>query len=163
MIMQDITREALLDANANLQDFNVSQIRLGSSISEIDLNVVQDIYVEGHDDEENTKKIVFLQNSFGWVHYRNGVSFMFKKGRVQRIKIASQDLINLGIHKSEVIDNHGLPDKTLVEKADFLVLPNAILSRILVYRTKQLYFFINPQTEKVREIHFGEFDEKSYE
>lgn len=154
-------RELFLNRKFEVNSFRIGTIGLGSSIKEIDYFDIVDIYVEKTEYSHLRFKdrLELLTKGNGWIHLASGVSFEVKKGIVNQIKISPRFLQDHKTKKKDIIEIFGKPDYELVERIfDF-----NIDSIVLVYNKKKIFAFIDPSTNSLKELHFGEFDANLYE
>ena len=161
---EDWKRELFLNRQFEANSFKVGHVGLESSISDIDYLDITDIYVDKKQYESLRFKdrIELLENSKGWIHCASGASFRVKKGLVKQIKLSTRYLQDNKTVRNDIIEIFGKPDIELVDDICYSGFDYRIEANVLVFRKKKIYAFLDPKTEKLIELHFGEFDEKAY-
>lgn len=161
---QEYKRDLFLNRQFEADSFQVGQVRLNSSVTDIDQTEIVDIYVD-HKGYENLKfadRLELLKMKSGWVHYAGGASFKIDNGEVKQIKLSTKYLQDNKTSKKELINIFGQPDIELVDDICYSGLDYNIDAYILVYRQKQIFAFVDPKTEILKELHLGTLDEKIY-
>lgn len=148
-------RELFLNRQFEVNSFSVGQVGLESSTSDIDYYDITDIYVDKKQCESLRfkERIELLEKGKGWIHCASGASFGINKGLVKQIKLSTRYLQENKTDRKDLTDIFGKPDIELVDDID---------AYVLVFRKKKIYAFLDPKTDKLIELHFGEFDEKAY-
>jgi hypothetical protein len=161
---EDFKRKLFLDRQFEANSFQIGQVKLDSPIKDLDYFEIVNIYVDikGYEQMKFTDRLELLKKNSGWVHYASGASFEIKKGIVKQIKLSTQYLQDNKTKKKDLIEIFGQPDKELVDDICYSGFDYNIDAYVLVYRKKQIYAFIDPKTEILKELHFGNLDEKIY-
>jgi len=161
---EEYKRELFLNRQFEAKSFQIGQVRLNSSIQDIDQTEVVDIFVDhyGYEQMKFADRLELLKYKSGWIHYAAGASFEIEKGFVKQIKLSSKFLQDNKTSKNDLINVFGEPDVELVDDICYSGFDYNIDAYILVYRKKQVYAFVEPKTEILKELHFGTLDEKIY-
>jgi hypothetical protein len=161
---EEYKRELFLNRQFKADSFQIGEVRLNSSIQEIDQTEIIDIFV----DQNNYQHLNFadrlelLKKKTGWIQYAAGASFAVDKGFINQIKLSTRFLQDSKTSKKDLINVFGEPDIELVDDICYSGFDYNIDAYILVYREKQIYAFVDPKTEILKELHFGRLDEKIY-
>jgi len=161
---QEYKRDLFLNRQFEANSFQVGQVRLNASVTDLDQTEIVDIFVD-HKGYENLKfadRQELLKMKSGWVHYAVGASFKIDNGTVRQIKLSTKYLQDSKTSKNDLINVFGQPDIELVDDICYSGFDYNIDAYILVYRQKQIYAFVDPKTEILKELHFGTLDEKIY-
>lgn len=163
-MIENWNRELFLNKQFDTHSFRVGQVGLESSVSDIDYLDITDIYVDkkGYENLRFKDRIKLLKKGEGWIHCASDVSFEVKNGIVRQIKLSAQYLKDDKTVRKEIIEILGRPDIELVDDLSYSGIDYNIDANILVFRKKRIYAFLDPKTDKLKELHFGEFDEKVY-
>jgi len=160
----DWKRELFLDRQFEANSLKIGGVGLESSVDDIDYLDITDIYVDKKNSDQLRFKdrIEFLKKGKGWIHLATGVSFEIKKGIIKQLKLSTRYLQDKKTSRTDFLKIFGQPDTELVDDICYLGLDYTIDASVLVYRKKKTYAFLDPKTDKLKEIHFGEFDESIY-
>jgi hypothetical protein len=161
---EEYKRELFLNRQFEANSFQIGQVRLNSSIQDIDPTEIVDIFVDhnGYQQMKFADRLELLQKKSGWIHYAAGASFEINKGVVGQIKLSTKFLQDNKTSKKDLVNVFGEPDVELVDDICYSGFDYNIDAYILVYRQKQIYAFVDPKTEILKELHFGTLDEKIY-
>jgi hypothetical protein len=161
---EQFKRELFLTRQFEANSFQIGQVRLNSSIQDIDQTEIVDIFVDhkGYEQMKFAERLELLKKKSGWVHYAAGASFKIDNGAVKQIKLSTKYLQDNKTSKNDLINVFGQPDIELVDDICYSGFDYNIDAYILVYRQKQIYAFVDPKTEILKELHFGTLDEKIY-
>jgi hypothetical protein len=157
-------RELFLNRMFEANSFKVKNVSLGSSVDDIDYYDIVAVYVnkKGYETLRFIDRIELMKKGRGWIHCASGASFEIKKGIVVMIKLSTQYLQDSKTDRKDIIQIFGKPDIELVDDICFSFIDYNIDHYILVFRKKKIYAFVDPKSDKLKELHFGEFDEKAY-
>jgi hypothetical protein len=157
-------RELFLNRMFEANSFKVKDVSLGSSVDDIDYYDIVAVYVnkKGYETLRFIDRIELMKKGRGWIHCASGASFEIKKGIVIQIKLTTRYLQDNESDRDDLIKIFGEPDIELVDDIFYSGIDYNIDHYVLVYRKKKIYAFIDPITNKLKELHFGEFDEKAY-
>ena len=157
-------RELFLNRQFEANSFQIGKIKLNASVADLDYFEIVDVFVDlkGYEHMKFADRLELLKKKDGWVHYASGASFEINKGIIKQIKLSTKYLQDNKTKKKDIIEIFGQPDKELVDDICYSVLDYNIDAYILVYRKKQIYAFVEPETETLIELHFGNLDEKIY-
>lgn len=157
-------RELFLNRQFEANSFRIGNVGLESSTSDIDYFDITDIYVDkkGYETLRFKDRIELLENGNGWIHCASGASFGIKNGIVKHIKLSTRYLQDNKTDRKSLIEIFGNPDTELVDDLCYSGFDYNIDANVLVFRKKKIYAFLDPKTNKLKELHFGEFDEKVY-
>jgi len=160
----EFKRTIFLNRRFEANSFQVGKVRLNSTIYDLDLTKIVDIYVDhkGYENLNFSTRLELLKNNSGWVHYAAGASFGVENGTISQIKLSTKYLQDNNTTKHELLSIFGQPDIELVDDICYSALDYHIDAYILVYRQKQIYAFVDPETEILKELHFGKLDETIY-
>ena len=161
---EEFKRELFLSRQFEVNSFQIGKAKLKASIDSLDNKEIVDIYIDkkGYEQLNFTDRLEMLRSTSGWIHYAGGVAFEINNGIINRVKLSARFLQNNKTSKKEIIQIFGEPDIELVDDILYSGLEYNIDGHVLVYRDKQIYAFIDKQTEILKELHFGTFDEKAY-
>ncbi|MBL0331094.1 MAG: hypothetical protein IPP64_17175 [Bacteroidetes bacterium] len=161
---EEYKRKLFLNRQFEANTFQVGKVRLNSSIRDLDRNEIIDVFVDqkGYENLNFSDRIESLKTTSGWVHYASGASFKIDQGVVRQIKLSTKYLQDNKINKADLLGIFGQPDTELIDDICYSALDYNIDAHILVYRKRQIYAFVDPQTEILKELHFGTLDEKIY-
>jgi len=157
-------RDIFLNRQFEADSFQIGKVRLNSSVADLDQTEIVDIFVD-HIDFENmnfSDRLELLKTKSGWVHYAAGASFEIDKGTIKQIKLSTKYLQDNKTSKKDLISVFGQPDAELVDDICYSALDYNVDAYVLVYRQKQIYALIDPDSEILKELHFGSLDEKRY-
>jgi len=107
-------------------------------------------------------RIELLKKGKGWIHLANGASFKIKKGIIKQLKLSTRYLQDKKTSRVDFLKIFGKPETELVDDFCYSGFDYNIDAYVLVYRQKKIYAFLDPKTDKLNELHFGEFDENLY-
>ncbi|WP_439185835.1 hypothetical protein [Carboxylicivirga taeanensis] len=157
-------RKLFLNRRFEVNSFQVGKVGLESSVSDIDYFDITDIYVdkEGSENLRFKDRLDLLEKGKGWIHCASGVSYKVKEGIIKQIKLATQYLQDNKTDRKDIIEIFGKPDIELVDDLCYSGIDYNVDANVLVFRNKKIYAFLDPKTDKLKELHFGEFDEKAY-
>jgi hypothetical protein len=160
---EEFKRDLFLDRKFDANSFEIGNVKINSSVQDIDTTEITDIFVNysGYQNLNFTERLKLLKDNSGWIHYATGAAFQIENGIVKQIKLSTLYLLDNNISKSDLINIFGIPDIELVDDICHSVIAN-IDAYILVFRQKKIYAFIDPNTEILKELHFGSLDEKIY-
>lgn len=161
---EDWKRELFLNRQFEANSFRVGQVGLESSVLDIDYLDITDIYVDkkGYENLRFKDRIKLLKNGKGWIHCASGASFEIKKGIVKQIKLSTRYLQDNKTDRKDIVEIFGKPDIELVDDMCYSGIDYNIDANVLVFRKKKIFAFLDPKTDKLKELHFGEFDESTY-
>ena len=156
--------ELFINNQFEVNSYRVGNVGLGASTSDIDYFDITDVYVDvqGYENMRFKDRIELLNKGKGWVHCASGVSFGIKKGIVKQIKLSGRYLQDNKTDRKSLISSFGIPDAELVDDMSYSEFDYGVDSYVLVYRKRGIYAFLDPRTDKLKELHFGEFNEKFY-
>lgn len=157
-------RALFLNRQFEANDLKINGLGLGSSVDAIDYLDIIDIYVDqkGANQSRFIDRIELLKAGQGWIHLASGASFEIKKGQVSQIKLSTRYLQANKIHRIDFLKVFGRPDAELVDDICYSGFDYNIDAHVLVYRKKKIYAFLDPTTDRLIELHFGDFDEGLY-
>lgn len=157
-------RDIFLNRQFEANSFQIGKVQLNSSIADLDRTEIVDIFVdyEGYENLNFSDRLELLKTKLGWVHYAEGASFQIDNGAVRQIKLSTKYLQDNKTSRKELLSVFGQPDIELVDDICYSGLDYNIDAYILVYRQRQIYAFMDPKTEILKELHFGFLDEKIY-
>lgn len=157
-------RELFLNRQFEAKSFRIGQVGLDSSIDEIDYFDIIDIYVDKKDYEQLRFKdrLELLKKEKGWIHLASGASFEVKKGIIKQVKLSTRFLQDNKTDRKDIIEIFGQPDMELIDDICYSGFDYNIDANVLVFRKNKIYAFLHPKTNKLKELHFGEFDENYY-
>jgi len=161
---EEYKRELFLNRKFEANSFQIGQVKLNSSIQDIDQTEIVDIFVDhrGYEQMKFADRLELLKKKSGWVHYAAGASFEIDNGVVKQIKLSTKYLQDNKTSKNDLVNIFGQPDIELIDDICYSGFDYNIDAYILVYRQKQIYAFVEPTTEILKELHFGTLDEKIY-
>lgn len=161
---EEYKRELFLNRKFEANKFHVGQVRLNSSVTYLDQTEIVDIFVDhkGYENLNFSSRLALLKTKSGWVHYAVGASFEIDKGVVRQIKLSTKYLQDNKTSKKDLLNIFGQPDTELVDDICYSALDYNIDAYVLVYRQRQIYAFVDPKTEILKELHLGTLDEKIY-
>jgi hypothetical protein len=161
---EDWKREMFLNRQFEVNSFQVGNVGLGSSVENIDYYDIIDVYADkkGSEQLRFIDRIELMKKGQGWIHCASGVSFEIKKGIVRQIKLSTRYLQDNKTDRKDLIEIFGKPDIELVDDICYSAIDYNIDANVLVFREKKIYAFLDPKTDKLKELHFGEIDEKVY-
>jgi hypothetical protein len=161
---EDWKRELFLDRQFEANTLKIGNVGLESSIDDIDYFDITDIHVDknGSDQLRFKDRIELLKNNKGWIHLASGASFQIKKGIVKQIKLSTRFLQDKKTKRKDFLKIFGQPDTELVDDICYSGFDYNIDANVLVYRKKKIFAFLDPETDRLKELHFGDFDESFY-
>lgn len=156
--------ELFLNQDFEAGSFQIGQVRLKAAVQEIDQTEIVELFVDhkGYEQMTFADRLELLKKKPGWIHYARGLSFRIDNGVVKQIKLSAEYLQDSKTSKRDLMDVFGQPDTELVDDICYSGPDYNISAYILVYRKKQIYAFVDPQSGILKELHFGAFDEKIY-
>jgi hypothetical protein len=163
--MTEVKKSELnLNSNFKVNSFYVGKINFNSSIQDIDITEIVDIYVDykGYEKMKFSDRLELLKQNIGWIHYASGAAFAIENGIIKQIKLSKRYIENNNTSKKELIEFFGKPDIELVDDICYSGFDYNIDAYILVFREKNIYAFIDPKTEILKEIRLGILDENIY-
>lgn len=157
-------RELFLNRQFEANALEIDGVGLESSVDDIDYYDITDIYVDKKDSDQLRFKdrIGLLKRAKGWIHLATGASFEIKKGKVAQVKLSTRYLQESITSRKDFIEVFGQPDTELVDDICYSGFDYNIDANVLVYRKKKMYIFLDPKTDSLKELHFGDFDESIY-
>jgi hypothetical protein len=161
---EDWKRDLFLDRQFEANALKIGGVGLESSVDDIDYFDITDIYVNKKDSDQLRFKdrIELLKKGKGWIHLATGASFEIKKGIVKQVKLSTSYLQDKKTNRADFLKIFGQPDTELVDDICYSGIDYNIDANVIVYRKKKIYAFLDPKTDRLKELHFGEFDESIY-
>ena len=156
--------EILLDKEFDCLSVLLEGNMLNGDYRKIEIADVTDVHVENFEDPYANfmKKIEQFDKHDGWIHLAGKFAYGINNQKISQIILRGKYIENLmKLESSDIINFHGKPDKVLIE-TDPYEWAEVEDAKILVYSNKKLYFFIDSNTKRVREIHIGNINEEFY-
>lgn len=163
---------ALVRNEIPLEAFKIDAIQVGKHYDCIDFYQINDIYIEdpavegyNFDNSNHTihERFARLNELDGHVHLAGGLSCSVTDQRINSIRI-SKRYIEPVTHfsREQIIEFHGVPEIELIDDYMHSGFDYTVDNYILVYNTKNLNFYIDPETNLLREIYTGVLDLKYF-
>ncbi len=153
--------EFLFSNEYDVNNLSIGAIKLNSDFRSISLENAVDIYINDYDSSNDNFATRFSKftDHDGWIHLAGGITFGITDQKINHIKLYGKSIENVSTLKRDDIENRlGKPEKELIEDFYF----GSIEAIILVYKQRQLYFFLDPSNNNIKEIHIGTLNEKAY-
>jgi len=154
----------LIDNNFDYKLITLENIKLDDSYENINILDVVDVYVENYSEQYANfqQQISQFTHANGWIHMSGKFTFGIKNSKIDTINLKGKYIENLTKFKEKhIISVYGEPDKILVDADDWGI-DYVEHAKILVYTDKKLYFFIDSDSKKLKEIHIGNINEKFF-
>lgn len=153
----------LLDRHFDYRTISVENLRFGDSYTKIDFDKVADIYVDGETTVMNLhEKYDRLGFSNGYIHIE-GLTLEISNAIIKSVSVADKYIRQVNFRNRKDIElEFGVADEVMSEGIMWGV-GYSIEAKVLVYRTLKLYVHIDPETDELKKIHFGEVNEKMYD
>ncbi len=161
----------LVENLISIQEVHIDRICIGSDIKEIPIKEIVELHISLAKDESKdyiesnytiTERFEMFRNHKGWIHMAGGMTLEIKDAKVESIKLSKRYIENISHYtRKDLISNFGQPDFELEDAHPWSV-GTDIEFYILVYRDKNINFFIDPNTNKLSAITSRELDKSHY-
>ncbi len=160
-----INRQLTLNQDFNANNVSIDGVQLGSRPKNINYSEIIDIHINNEEYKylnfENRLKLIEDKN--GWIHCAGGISYGINKGVIRQIKLCKPFVENDKCSKQRIIEILGEPDKEMIEDISFASMYDYnIESYIMVYYNRLANLFLESKSLNLKEIWFGEINEKYY-
>ena len=162
----------LVENRISSSEFEIGTIKIGKNFNEIPKNEINDIYIinpkiEGYNFESSdftiTERLEQLNEFDGFVHLAGGINCKIENQKIMHLRL-SRKYIELIKEYSmqEVLEYYGQPEYELIDDMAFGGFDYAIENYILVYENKNINFYFDPNTLKLKEINTNILNYKTY-
>lgn len=153
----------IVDKAIDSNQVQVNGLRLGDDYQRIRLEDVDYVHVQDYDysNDNFTKRLEQLKKHDGNVNIVGGLCFFIKNKKVAAIRLQENyvDRLRSYDHK-KIIKVYGEPDRVLRDSRTWVT--EYAYAMVLAYSKRRLYFFLDPNTKRPKEIHIGDLDERRY-
>ncbi len=153
----------ILDRHFDYRTFSIENLRFGDSYTKIDLDKVAEIYMDGQTGAMTlSEKYNKLSCSNGYIHLE-GVTLEISNASIKSICLRDKYIRHSNLQKKQDIELElGAPDKVMTDGIMWGT-GYSIEARVFVYRTLKLYLHIDPDTDQLKELNYGEVNEMFYD
>ncbi len=162
----------LIQNEITAAQLEIGFFKLGRNFEVIDVFEINDIYVEnptaeGYNFENSNftikERLEKLKMFNGWVHLAGGLSCGIKNQIISDFRLSKKYIESINYFtREDIINFNGKPDYELIDSMSG-GMDYSIDNYILVYESKGLNFFIDPDKNTLTEIYTGKLDKDKYE
>jgi len=158
------TRDILLNAGFDYQNIIVDNVKCGDNYTKIDIDKIDDIFVAGeHEEMSLHEKFDRLSHFSGHIHLKSGASFNIEGSKIKSIRLRNPYLQRVNLKTKKAIELElGIADKELTDGIMW-AWDYVIDAKVLVYKKLKLHVLVDPTHETLKEIRFGDLDEREYD
>jgi hypothetical protein len=153
-----------LNLDFDYQNIIVDNVKCGDSYTKISIDKIDDIFVSGEDEEMGLhEKFDRLSHFSGHIHLIVGASFSIEDSKIKSIRLRDAYLQGINLKTRKAIELElGIADKELTDGIMW-VWDYVVDAKVLVYNKLKLHVLVDPTHETLKEIRFGDLDEREYD
>ncbi len=161
--MTDISNLSL-NQQFDYRSVSIENLSFDTPLKQIDFNEDADIYVKGETPSMSLReKYEKLNDCNGYIHFKGGLSLEMSNGRIKSLRISDKYIRQVNVRKRQDIELElGKPDQEMTDGIMWGV-EYSIDAKVLFYKKLKLYLHIDPETDELTKIHFGDVDERMYD
>ncbi len=158
------TLDIKLNLDFDYQNIIVDNVKCGDNYTKINIDKIDDIFATGEREEMSLhEKFVRLEHFSGHIHLKGGASLNIEDSKIKSIRLRDAYLQRINLKTRKAIELElGIADKELTDGIMW-VWDYVINAKVLVYEKLKLHILIDPTNETLKEIRFGDIDEREYD
>jgi hypothetical protein len=162
----------LVEGNISLNDFEIDSIKIDQNFRVIPKEEINDIYIinpenDGYNFENSdftiAERIEMLEKLNGYIHLAGGLNCRIENKKIVDLRLSRKYIEFVKEYtKQQVFDYHGKPTFELIDDMAFGGFDYSIENYILVYETKRISFYFDPNSLKLKEINTNKLNYKCF-
>ena len=158
------TSDILSNKPFNYQDISIDKVSVGDDYMKVDFKKIEEIYVIGKAEKiDLLKKYEQLKFFKGYIHIKEGLSIEIDCSKIKSLRLRDKYLHLTKLKTRKEIEREFGKADYLLTDGIMWVFDYVVDAKVLVYKKLKLYLHIDPETDNLKEIRFGDIDEQYYD